>query len=234
MSRYCCGCGKKGRCVNCSCVSAGKKCVNCSASRHGACQNQDLPSATSLPSSCPAGIWDAGKSCTGTLNHAVATSLSQPTDSVTCTQHADDVLNDRRSTGSTTPSGASPSSAASAHASDLPILVAPQTRDRRQRSPTSTNTAPTPDVNATRAEQLLASVVASHAVLPDFPPSTNPVFKWGDVHAGSFVPTVERVYAKTSNWQRNLFSLPSGSASKDFVREMARLLHAYASKSALE
>ena len=47
---HCCGCNKRGRCVSCSCVKAGKQCINCIPLKEDHCDNLPLsPSSTDAP-----------------------------------------------------------------------------------------------------------------------------------------------------------------------------------------
>ena len=41
--RRCCKCCQTGRCVRCSCVTAGRRCVGCYPSRSGSCSNLNHP-----------------------------------------------------------------------------------------------------------------------------------------------------------------------------------------------
>ena len=63
---------------------------------------------------------------------------------------------------------------------------------------------------------------------------SSPCFSWGEVDGHTFANVLTTAYNEVVNWRRNVFSVPSGSAGKEFIREQARLFNAYAEKSALE
>ena len=58
-------------------------------------------------------------------------------------------------------------------------------------------------------------------------------FIWGEQSSVQFTQDLNFVYDKVVYWRKNLFRLPSGSAGKDFIREVTRLIKAWTSKSAL-
>ena len=58
-------------------------------------------------------------------------------------------------------------------------------------------------------------------------------FIWGEQSSVQFTRDLNFVYDKVVYWRKNLFRLPSGSAGKDFIREVTRLIKAWTSKSAL-
>lgn len=62
----------------------------------------------------------------------------------------------------------------------------------------------------------------------------DPSFRWGRAEGSAFLLKVDRCYDKVVHWQRNVFSILSGKAGKDFVSELARLYHAYAEGSQIE
>ena len=48
----CCRCNSVSKCISCSCVRAGKRCVDCVCNEHGRCRNQPRPGeTTSQPNS---------------------------------------------------------------------------------------------------------------------------------------------------------------------------------------
>ena len=49
-----------------------------------------------------------------------------------------------------------------------------------------------------------------------------------------FLTKVNRCFEEVGHWQRNIFSIPTGKAGKDFVSEMARLYQIYAEGSQIE
>ena len=66
-----------------------------------------------------------------------------------------------------------------------------------------------------------------HALLP-------PDFLWGEKTGDVFCQLVSSVYEEVVHRRHNIFLIPSGSAGKAFVREVARLYQAYADASTLE
>ena len=72
---------------------------------------------------------------------------------------------------------------------------------------------------------------------PDLPPYTAlgaPDFSWGWLSGHDFVHAVTAAYAEAVHWRRNIFSVPSGKAGKDFVQELSRLFRSYAERSSME
>jgi len=70
--------------------------------------------------------------------------------------------------------------------------------------------------------------------LPDFPPVAEPNFTWGVKDAASFCDDLTIAYKEVTQWRRNVFDTPRGSAGKAFVCELARLFCAVGQGSALE
>ena len=73
-------------------------------------------------------------------------------------------------------------------------------------------------------------------MLPPYIPISpiDPSYKWGSAEGSAFCLKVDRWYDKVVHWRRNVFSIPSGKAGKDFVSEMARLYQAYAEGPQIE
>ena len=61
-----------------------------------------------------------------------------------------------------------------------------------------------------------------------------PNFVWGTIHGEELCALVNQAYEEVVHWRRNLFQIPSGSAGKAFMTELARLYQAYADGSSLE
>ena len=73
-------------------------------------------------------------------------------------------------------------------------------------------------------------------MLPPYTP-ISPIdssYKWGSAEGSAFRLKVDRCYDEVVHWRRNVFSIPSGKAGRDFVNEMARLNQAYAEGSQIE
>ena len=66
------------------------------------------------------------------------------------------------------------------------------------------------------------------------PPLQAPNFFWGPHEGVEFCTLVDMAYEEVVHWRRNIFQVPSGSAGKSFVLELARLFQAYADSSSLE
>lgn len=59
------------------------------------------------------------------------------------------------------------------------------------------------------------------------------IFMWGDVHSEVFTKNLDEIYGNIVYWKKNVFKLPSGSAGKDYIRELSRLINSWTTKSAL-
>ena len=59
-------------------------------------------------------------------------------------------------------------------------------------------------------------------------------YRWGSVEGTEFLTKVDRCFDEVVHWQRNVFSIPTGKAGKNFVSEMARLFQSYAEGSQIE
>lgn len=71
--------------------------------------------------------------------------------------------------------------------------------------------------------------------LPEFSKLPDPQnFFWGTRDGPSFTQDINDAYDEIVHWRRNIFKIPSGKAGKMFVRELTRLLNAYAESSSLE
>ena len=70
--------------------------------------------------------------------------------------------------------------------------------------------------------------------LPAFTAATPTNFRWGSKEGHQFAEHIHKAYEEVIHWRRNVFLLPSGNVGKEFVRELTRLFHGYAQRSALE
>ena len=70
--------------------------------------------------------------------------------------------------------------------------------------------------------------------LPSFVPAQIPNFRLGEIDGTTMQGVINESYNEIVHWKRNLFKVPSGKAGKGFVRELTRLLNAFAEVSALE
>ena len=73
-------------------------------------------------------------------------------------------------------------------------------------------------------------------VYPEWPlPALEePNFTWGNLQGVELHQTMKETFDEVIHWRRNLFQVPSGSARKAFVAELAWLYQAYADGSSLE
>ena len=71
-------------------------------------------------------------------------------------------------------------------------------------------------------------------VTNSFPDLQPPNFTWNSGSGEIFCRKINTAYEEVVHWRRNLFQVPSGSAGKSFVSELARLYQAYADSSSLE
>ena len=56
----------------------------------------------------------------------------------------------------------------------------------------------------------------------------------GELNGTDFCHVMECAYLEIGHWRQNVFSVPSGKAGKQFLRELTHLFNAYAQASALE
>ena len=70
--------------------------------------------------------------------------------------------------------------------------------------------------------------------LPPFAPMSAANFQWGASYGVAVTLAIDRSYAEIAHWRRNIFLLPSGKVSIDFVRELSRLCTAYAERKLIE
>lgn len=60
------------------------------------------------------------------------------------------------------------------------------------------------------------------------PALEEPNFMWGNFQGAELHQTMKETYDKIVHWRCNIFQVPSGSAGKAFLAELARLYQAYA------
>ena len=105
--------------------------------------------------------------------------------------------------------------------------------------------SPPPTVNVTDNENPARDVNSTLAVPPPdcIPPSKPPDppapdqgtadhhefdFKWGSFDGKSFTKKMNLCYEQIVYWKKNLFLLPKGAAGKQYIREITRLINAFA------
>ena len=72
------------------------------------------------------------------------------------------------------------------------------------------------------------------AVIWPLPTLEEPNFIWGNNQGEEYCAKVNQAYEEVVHWRCNLFQVPSGSAGKAFVTELAHLYQAYTDGSSLE
>ena len=72
------------------------------------------------------------------------------------------------------------------------------------------------------------------AVIWPLPTMEEPNFIWGNNQGEEYCAKVNQAYEEVVHWRCNLFQVPSGSAGKAFVTELAHLYQAYTDGSSLE
>ena len=115
-----------------------------------------------------------------------------------------------------------------------------------------TSNQPATDASAVSAAATSSEISSFHPNHPDYPdqstntecepniqlpppePVSRPGFTWGNHSAADFVNILEATYAEVVHWRRNIFTVPFGKAGREFVGELSKLYHAFASASALE
>ena len=75
---------------------------------------------------------------------------------------------------------------------------------------------------------------SSVSSLPLFDSSSPPTFSWGCFHGVALHDVVFKCYNEAICWTRNLFKIPSGKSGTMFVKELVRLIRAYAEGSSME
>ena len=85
-------------------------------------------------------------------------------------------------------------------------------------------TVPSAEITARTAAAIVVPPVPNETALPDRPP---PAPVWGQMTAIEVKRSVDKIYNEIVYWRRNVFLLPSGSAGKNFVNEMRRLIEAW-------
>ena len=85
-------------------------------------------------------------------------------------------------------------------------------------------TVPSAEITARTAAAVVVPPVPNETALPDRPP---PAPVWGQMTAIEVKRSVDKIYDEIVYWRRNVFLLPSGSAGKNFVNEMTRLIEAW-------
>ena len=88
-------------------------------------------------------------------------------------------------------------------------------------------------VSSQHSTLILGSQRADHGVWP-LPLLKAPNFTWGNLLGTDLCKNMKEVYDEVVHWRRNLFQVPSGSAGRAFVAELARLYQGYADHSSLK
>lgn len=71
--------------------------------------------------------------------------------------------------------------------------------------------------------------------LPECESASQAPFTWGNVGREEVITKISQIYDEIIHWKKHLFYLPSGfKASKDFIKEVTRLLKGFADRNSLE
>ena len=259
----CCSCNSSGRCVQCSCVRASRRCYNCVPSLHNRCNNAVLPrdhgqlAVGSQPTSQPTS--HRRLSLPGSLPALVPPSSSSSlllSSSQGKTVSVTPGIGRRAGAGKKVPSkkvkspGVSVSESVELSLSNTAKVGSTGASLAPVSSGVQTAHATSPKAAiGRRADQADHDTAAPHAScypesnderpgdMPDLPTYTSAngvTFSWGDVNGPDFRQAINAAYAEVTHWRRNVFLVPSGEAGKEFVLELARLFRTYAESSALE
>ena len=214
-SQSCCRCGPNGVCVGCSCAKAKRVCTNCQPGRggigNGNCRNR-RPVPDNIPRHIIVG---PSQKSTSACMHTQRDSSAQDGDAALLAMSAsigtqsDSFAQDRDAallaTIADSPSQHPPSASGARAFSD-------QVRTHEPRSDSQSHTS-----TGHRSE--------NSAVQCD------PVCWNADIE--TLKARFRSMYDEVVHWRRNVFLLPYGAAGNKFVDELARLIQAFASGSAL-
>ena len=208
---------------NCSCKKSGKPCIDCLPRRRGRCQNgslHQLPHAVfvSTPSeiSTPSYTHDTSVvAATASLEGSLAEGINIPQ----CHNRCEDG-------GESSPVGTAARADGSASLLDHTEPTLSLDMDVFETFTISSEEHIERDGDGSMSNIL--------EPLPVYSPINEPTFAWGNVDGDTFSHSVTCCYAEVVHWKRNLFKVPSGKVGSSFVKELTRLIRAYADSSALE
>ena len=238
-------------------MKAGRQCVDCTAGRHGLCQNQPqgrrpIHQASALstgaphnggPSSCPP--LQCFSSDSEVAVSAVARTSVRKNDTATLTPRTSSVSTRRSDNVSST----------TAKVFCMPRLSVRHTSAERQDDVGGNNTTSSPSLfsdtslssdmdgdvdthslfsDASDSQCLHSTATPWNNFLPSYRSAATRTFSWNGVSGEDFSAELDQAYSEICCWQRNIFAIPSGASGKAFVSEIARLLGAFASSSRLE
>lgn len=117
------------------------------------------------------------------------------------------------------------------------VTKQPKTVTNLPESPTTDRPKPPPSPPASTDSpepSTTDSLKPPTTVLPPHEPMPPPRFSWGEIDSEAFIQQLNNAYTEVTHWRRNIFTIPTGKAGKEFVRELSRLFRGYAEASALE
>ena len=209
MSPQCCRCNGNGRCKGCLCARSGRICTNCTPSRNGRCKNLSHATASEVATQPPETLL-SGRQATTTEERS---SVYQADRQTTERTHGRESL--------------SPNN-------HPPIVECASARHQQHNSSVSSSLSTSPNLDHAYDEPTFSTPAPNSISLPNFLPAPAANFRWDDRDGPSALQAIDSAYAEVVHWRCNTFMVPSGKAGKDYVREQARLLTAYADVTALE
>ena len=244
----CCSCNSSGRCLNCSCVKGKRRCKNCVPNLHKRCGNIALPGElTRVVNECVSQhVLDGGPrhsrapNSSASLDSSSSSSLSFPSSS-SCPplfgnpsaadneQHqvqCHDIPPAEAASGGVNDPAIDAVIAADANFGNWSVPLQLQAQSRVPDLTVRPSGGVEPASSSDRGDGFYD--------LPAFTPLSSPDFSWDELPGHDLVQSVTAAYAEVVHWRRNIFSVPSGQAGKDFVRELSRLIRGYAERSAIE
>ena len=227
-----CKCNCNGRCTRCKCYKEGRSCTNCQSLHLNKCKNlKSSPAVTvtrlSLSASLTSPVSVQSVVPPSSSQYAVVPVLSSQLVDVP-------VLSSRSVDPPASSSLVSVQSVvpASSSQSDVVPVLSSQSLDVPGISSQFVDTPALPIQSVDTP--VLSSQFVDIQPLPSFTPSQCPDFKWDELDGKIFAEAVNSCYDEIVHWRRNIFKIPSGKTGKAFVREMTKLLTAFAEISALE
>ena len=206
----CCKCNRAGLCRGCTCVKAGRSCVNCLPSKHG--------------------------NCTNVTSHALAPSTSTSI-RTTRTTRSTSILTSAANTISTSTTSLSTENAQAANMPSAVNLYVPPAATLSVPPPNTTIPISAPHISE---EALVKQPVniqpAPPTAIPDQDPNQDPRhlepfnFSWGEHSGQDIYDTINSSYEEVVHWKPNCL----GAAGTAFVKDITRLFQAFADGSSLE
>ena len=209
MSPQCCRCNGNGHCKGCQCARSGRICTNCTPSRNGKCENLSRATASEVATQPPEALLSDRQATTTEGRSSVCQADRQTTERT----HGRESL--------------SPNN-------HPPIVECASAHHQQHNSSVSSSSSTSPNLDHAYDESTFSTPTPNSISLPNFLPAPAANLRWDDCDGPSALQAIDSAYAEVVHWRCNTFMVPSGKAGKDYVREQARLLTAYADGTALE